>query len=504
MYIQIQELKERGFSKRGTAKALGISRDSVASYWDMKPDEYIEKAENIRKQSSLEKYEPVILGWLYQYPSMTSAQIYDWLLEHYNPDISERGVRRYVAVLRETHGIDKKSKPREYAPVDELPMGHQMQVDFGEKSLKTPNGRYEKVYFIGAVLSHSRYKWGYFLDRPFRTTDLIMCLNMCFEHLGGATRELVFDQDSIVSVSENYGDIIYTYEFEKYRQRTGLNIYLCRKSDPESKGKVESVVKYIKNNFLPNRIYLGLDILNQAFEKWLARTGNGKMHGTTKRIPSEVFEQERDHLRPIFFSEEPVRDDMYRKIRKDNTVLFESNRYTLPIGTYTKEKEVRIEISDGKLLVWQAFGDYIIAEHTIAAGKGQLIKNNNHRRDTGKTIDEMYSMLSNMLDSLCDEFLLELRKRYPRYVRDQYGLVLSLTEKKGVSAVIRATEYCRKHGLFAATDLRDALEYLEMKNEAPVSERHGIIAPVTNPAAVAVVTQKRSIDEYIGIGGDLL
>jgi len=68
--------------------------------------------------------------------------------------------------------------------------------------------------------------------------------------------ELVFDQDSIVAVSENYGDIIYTYEFEKYRKLHRLTNYLCRKADPESKGKVESMVKYVKNNFLPNRFFM--------------------------------------------------------------------------------------------------------------------------------------------------------------------------------------------------------------------------------------------------------
>ena len=33
----------------------------------------------------------------------------------------------------------------------------------------------------------------------------------------------------------------------------GLKIHLCRKSDPESKGKIEAGVKYVKHNFLPGR-----------------------------------------------------------------------------------------------------------------------------------------------------------------------------------------------------------------------------------------------------------
>jgi len=505
MYIQIQELKKLGFSKRKTAKTLCISRDTTTNYWDMTPDEYIAKSELIKKQSSLSKYEPVMLNWLSAYPSMTAAQVYDWLLEHYKANISERAVRRYVGVLRKEHGIEKTSQPRDYESVDELPMGYQMQVDFGEKSLRTPNGQYAKVHFIGVVLSHSRYKWGYFLDRPFCSADLVHCLDICFAELGGVTHELVFDQDSIVAVNENYGDIIYTYELEKYRQRLGLNIRLCRKADPESKGKVESVVKYVKINFLPNRLYIGIDILNQSFKEWLASTGNGKVHGTTKKIPAEVFELERTHLRPILFAEDISSDkSIYRKVRKDNTILYESNRYSLPLGTYNKEKEVKIEAVEERLIITQAFGDYIIAEHPLCYGKGQLIKNNNHRRNTEQGIDELLSLMSSQLDGLCNDFLGEIRKRKSRYVRDQYGLISTLIQKKGVSEVIVAIEYCRKHELFSATDLRDALEYLENQIESSELKKQTIIVmPITNPAAAAVVTQKRNIGAYVGLGGDV-
>ena len=81
-------------------------------------------------------------------------------------------------------------------------------------------------------------------------------------YMGGMPEELVFDQDSIVCVSENAGDIIYTYEFEKFRQECGLSIRMCRGADPESKGKIENVVKYIKGNFLSHRLYVDDGILN--------------------------------------------------------------------------------------------------------------------------------------------------------------------------------------------------------------------------------------------------
>jgi hypothetical protein len=180
-----------------------------------------------------------------------------------------------------------------------------------------------------------------------------------------------------------------------------------------------------------------------------------------------VFELDRTHLRPILFTEDISTDEsIYRKVRKDNTILYESNRYSLPLGTYNKEKEVKIETAEDKLIVWQAFGDYIITEHPLSHGKGQLIKNKNHYRNTENGINELFSMMSNQLDGLCDDFLSEIRKRKSRYVRDQYGLINTLIQKKGVSAVITAIEYCRKYEIFSATDLRDTLEYLENQSKS--------------------------------------
>lgn len=504
MYIQIQELKKLGFSKRKTAKVLAVNRTTVSRYWDMTTDEYTSLSEQIKKQSLLAKYEPVILGWLSRYPSMTSAQVQDWLREHYELNVSERAVRRYVGKLRSENGIVKTTQPREYEPVDELPMGYQMQIDFGEKSMRTPSGQYVKVYFIGVVLSHSRYKWGYFLDRPFTSVDLVNCLDMCFAYLGGTTHELVFDQDSIVSVSENHGDIIYTYEFERYRKLHSLNIYLCRKSDPESKGKVESVVKYVKGNFLPHRLFMDIDILNRSFVEWLERTGNGKVHSTTKKVPTEVFELERAHLRPILTAMEIAPDaSIARKVRKDNTILFESNRYSVPLGTYTKEKEVAIEIKDGKLIIWHIFGDYLIAEHPLCPSKGKLIKNKNHGRDVEAGISELFAALSKELDGLCNEFLQQIRERKRRYIRDQFGLIEKLIKEHGASTVIAAIAYCQQQELFSATDVKDALAYLKSQERLEPPDALPLpIRPVTNPATGTIVTQKRSIGAYTGLGGE--
>ena len=78
-----------------------------------------------------------------------------------------------------------------------------------------------------------------------------------------------------------------------------FSVYLCRGADPESKGKVENTVKYFKYGFARHRIFDDIETFNLDFKDWLSRTANRKEHGTTKKVPDEVFLLEKEYLMPI-------------------------------------------------------------------------------------------------------------------------------------------------------------------------------------------------------------
>lgn len=65
----------------------------------------------------------------------------------------------------------------------------------------------------------------------------------------------MYNQDSLIIVSENGGDLILTQEFESYRQERNLKLHVCRKADSESKGRFENVVSYIKINFVKHLVF---------------------------------------------------------------------------------------------------------------------------------------------------------------------------------------------------------------------------------------------------------
>ncbi|MCE5196046.1 MAG: hypothetical protein LLG09_02810 [Negativicutes bacterium] len=78
----------------------------------MSPDEYAQTLASVNKLSALAAYEPPVLHWLESYPGMSAAQVGDLLCEKYKIDAADRTVRRFVAGLREKHGITKVEAPR--------------------------------------------------------------------------------------------------------------------------------------------------------------------------------------------------------------------------------------------------------------------------------------------------------------------------------------------------------------------------------------------------------
>ena len=282
MYFETQRLKELGLKISQIARALSLSRNTVYRYLEMDPEALDQERERRKK---LDVYTDEIVSWLKKYPDLSAAQIEDWLEEKNGKKVEacESTVRNFVRELRKKHNIPKIMYQRDYQASEELPMGQQAQVDFGEIKLLDPSGNPIKLWFIGFVLAHSRYKYVEWFDRPFTTREVIRTHENAFSYFGGKPKQMVYDQDHLILVHENYGDLIFTQEFAVYVKRRNFQVHMCRKVDPESKGQIENVVGFVKKNFARHRIYYSLDKLNEECLAWLERRGNGKVHQTTKK-----------------------------------------------------------------------------------------------------------------------------------------------------------------------------------------------------------------------------
>lgn len=466
--VEVHQLKKQGFKISAIARKCNLSRTTVYEYLEMDLEEAYEWVNKLKtRKRKLDPYRDDILSWLKEHPDLSASQISDWLEErrHFK-DVGDSTVRTYVSELREEYHIPKTLSFRSYEAIEELPKAKQMQVDFGEKKVKTSEGKTTKLYVIAFVLSHSRYKYAVWQERPFTTRDVIRCHEKAFEFYGGMTEEIVYDQDKLMIVSENGGDIIYTEEFQAYRQQRGFRIYLCRAADPESKGKVENVVKFIKGNFAKNRVFHQLDTWNEQCLAWLERKGNYQVHNTIKKRPVEVFALEKPHLRKVstlLSFESNHGSSITRTVHKDNIIKFQSNRYSVPLGTYKPNGDitVRIRIVEDQLIIEKNHGEEPLAVHRLSKGKGQLIKNANHGRDRSKGIAAYMETVKESFEDgeKVQLFLDEIHHRYPRYIRDQLQ-ILQKAVMEFRPYIQSALDICIEKALWSANDFRDVAKHL--------------------------------------------
>ncbi|MHC5309982.1 hypothetical protein ACYSNM_07890 [Myroides sp. LJL116] len=169
-----------------------------------------------------------------------------------------------------------------------------------------------------------------------------------------------------------------------------MDTHFCRKADPESKGKIENVVKYVKQNFLYNRMFTTLNDLNKAALLWLERTANANEHGTTKKSPQDEFVIEKEFLFPWYALELLVKAQYPSyTVHKDNKISYKSNLYSLPIGTYQgPQTKVLVKI-DNEYLVLLTLEEQEICRHVLSALRGQKIIARNHKRDLRYTLEQM-------------------------------------------------------------------------------------------------------------------
>lgn len=488
MYGQIQEHKRKGFNKNQTARLLRKDYKTILKYWDMTADEFAAEKENsgIRIKKA-EPYEEFVVECLRKYPDMSSAQLYDWVLEQRNGiklPFKERSFRSYVANVREKYDIRKTVYTRQYEAVDDPPMGGQAQVDMGEIILETHTGKHKKVYCFGMVMSNSRQKFVYWLDRPFTSDSFIKAHCKAFAYFGGRTKEIVYDQDKVLAVSENSGDIIYTEQFQSFISELKFDIYLCRGSDPESKGRIEAVVKYAKYGFAEHRIFYDIEAFNSDCLAWLNRTANAKVHETTKKIPAEVFALEQQYLIPV-----PELNDKYYvntnipyPVRKDNVVLYKSNRYRVPKGTYEPKKMVYMIVENEMVTITDAKTGEIYAKHPLCHEKGRLIGQTRNERDCSKTQEQLQENILAMLggSETAKQFLHGIHKEKPRYYRDQLGVIKNIClELMDILLIESSVTYCMERSLYSAGDFKSVLIYLNELNStskpaAPITKLPGL------------------------------
>jgi len=252
----------------------------------------------------------------------------------------------------------------------ETPPGRQAQVDWGEKRKVDPStGRVKTVYVFCMTLSWSRTRFVHFTPKA-DMYYFLLCHQLAFEYFGGVPEEILYDQNRCVVLRPGMKDIVFNSKFLHFAHHYGFAPRACRPYRPQTKGKVENSVKYVKRNFLMIESTNNIDVLNRHKLKWLQMVNN-KVHATIQEIPFKRLPRERLASiadipeYPLFYLES-------RKVFNDSTFSFQSQRFSVPPEYIGKRVTVKYRPSCSRIDVF--YKDRSITQHRTDTGEMYVIK----------------------------------------------------------------------------------------------------------------------------------
>jgi transposase len=270
-------------------------------------------------------------------------------------------VRRFVRPLREVQDLAARASVR-----FETPPGLQSQIDWGQATVPFRSGRAVRHFFV-LTLGYSRRSF-YLACRDEQLPTFLDAHEQAFTYFGGHTKEHLYDRPRTICRPGD-GGTIWNPTFVAFAKYWGFDPRLCRPYRAQTKGKVESGVKYLKRNFLVGRTFVDDQHLGEDLLDWMTTTADQRIHGTTHERPIDRFAAEREHLvgtqhQPAFRLEATVP----RIVAEDFLVSLATNRYSVPFRLIGRTVEVQRR--EGHVVI--RYQGQVVADHPEVPGHHQL------------------------------------------------------------------------------------------------------------------------------------
>ncbi len=222
----------------------------------------------------------------------------------------------------------------------EVEAGAEAQVDFGTGGWVIEAGKRRRTHVLRVTLSHSRKSYS---EPVFRQTteNFIRVLENAFRHFGGVPRTLVIDNLKAAVTKADGFDPDLNPKVVAFASHYGTVILPTRPYTPRHKGKVESGIKYIKQNALKGRSFASLAEQRRFLLEWETHVADTRIHGTTRKQVRRMFEMERPALQPLPLESFPFYEEGRRKVHQDGHVEIARSYYSVPPEYLAREVWVR-------------------------------------------------------------------------------------------------------------------------------------------------------------------
>ena len=356
LIVQLQILKlsdiKPNFSE--LARQYDLDRRTIKKYYDG----YSGKPKHHDKPSKLDAHYELIKTKL----SLKGANVravYEFIKDEVDPDIGcSSNFNKYIK------SKDLKPKKTEKGhPRYETEPGIQAQVDWKEDI--TIHNRYGEPFTFQVFdykLGYSRYP--VFTYKLYKTRqDVFDCLIASFKTTGGVPREILFDNmSSVVDRDGNRANI--SNEMKAFARDMGFKIKLCKPRHAFTKGKVETLNKFLawivpyEGEFETEEELIA--ILRKINKKVCERVCD-----ETGIPPILLFQKEKEYLQSLPSDkvlESYLSHDRQTTVRKDSMVTYMKNKYS--VSAEYIGKPVRLKVINDLLQIY--YSTDLISTHKLS------------------------------------------------------------------------------------------------------------------------------------------
>ncbi len=367
---EIEELKRQGLSIRAISRLTGYDRKTISRYL-LHPEGVPVYGPRPKQPSKLDPFQPYL---------QQRMQAGVWNARVLLRELRERGYTGGYTLLTDWLRPQRQSAQTNVVCRFETPAGKQAQVDWGHLGTLEVDGQERKLWGFTFTLGCSRAMMSEAtLDQRLGT--LLRMHEEAFRQLGGVPEEILYDRMKTVWLeTDERGEIVWHPVFLDFARYWGFTPRLCKPYRAQTKGKVESGIKYVRRNFLcglQGREPSCLSDLNAQLRAWVWEVANQRVHGTTHELVAARWKTEQLSLQPLDGRPPyPYVDDELRKVARDAYVSWEGSRYSVPWSyagrqVWVRERSGSVEVH---------FGQERIAAHDRASGKHAVITEPEHHR----------------------------------------------------------------------------------------------------------------------------
>jgi transposase len=480
----IHLLAKRGKSQRQIAHELELSRATVSRALREPVDK---KPAKRRRPSSVDPFAGQIRQWISQ--NLSAVRMLE--MARADPDHPYPGGRsvfgQYVRKIRLECEHSLADVPVRF---EGLP-GEYLQVDWGEvRHFPFTRQKSATRYFLACRLKYSRWSFVRWTTRMDQET-LLRLLVDCFLALGFVPWVLVFDNIKTVTLGRDPQDQpLWHPVFLQFAHEFDFHPEACAIRAANQKGSVESLVKWVKGNFLPGRSFLDDTDLAQQSVEWL-HSANSRPSSATGEPPLQRLQVERAKGSSLPASATDYGFPQSAQVNSEAMVHVLGNAYSVPVVQVGAAVTVRLHRE--RIVIWR--DTERIAEHKRAAdGAHQRVVIPQHfeplflKKPRAQVMLQRQALLE--LGEVASSYVSQLSRRCRDRLAREIVAIYALGERCGREALLEAMEKAERVGIYGA-------DYLTLLLEPPMSENSSSPLLPDVPSQMEVDRLLSSYEEWV-------